>query len=231
MPASEPSWRGRFGGLGRQDADRMQRKPDIEDGARVSKHPSKQEQDDDRSAERDLVGRARAGQSEALQELWRANRRWVAAIVLAHRPRTIEVEDLMQDVAVKFVSRLETLRDVDSFRPWLRRIVINVCRGAARSRKHTLHLATGPVDDVDGQRSGEQDVELSDAADRVMKQAMSLPPEYREPLLLRCVQEMTYQQIGAVLELPVTTIETRLARARRMLREEIGDEVLSEGRQ
>ncbi len=56
-----------------------------------------------------------------------------------------------------------------------------------------------------------------------MQQALSLPPEYREPLLLRCVQSLTYQQIGEILDLPVTTVETRLARARRMLREEVGE--------
>ena len=44
----------------------------------------------------------------------------------------------------------------------------------------------------------------------------------REPLLLRCVRGLSYQQISTILELPVTTIETRLARARRMLREEMG---------
>jgi len=57
---------------------------------------------------------------------------------------------------------------------------------------------------------------------------LTLPPEYREPLLLRCVRALTYQQISEILDLPVTTIETRLARARRMLRAEIGDEVFAE---
>ena len=56
-----------------------------------------------------------------------------------------------------------------------------------------------------------------------MRQALSLPLAYREPLMLRCVRAMSYQQISDVLDLPVTTIETRLARARRMLREELGE--------
>ncbi|HEV8259385.1 MAG TPA: sigma factor-like helix-turn-helix DNA-binding protein, partial [Burkholderiales bacterium] len=71
-------------------------------------------------------------------------------------------------------------------------------------------------------------VDRHDAAGRLMQQVLSLPSEYREPLLLRCVQSMTYQQISEILDLPVTTIETRLARARRMLREEIGEQVFSE---
>ena len=76
-----------------------------------------------------LVERARNGDRGAQSELWRAHRRWVAAIILAHRPRTVEVEDLMQEVAFKLVTKLETLRDVEAFRPWLRRIIINICRG------------------------------------------------------------------------------------------------------
>ena len=63
----------------------------------------------------------------------------------------------------------------------------------------------------------------------MLDQALTLPPEYREPLLLRCVQALTYQQIGAILDMPVTTVETRLARARRMLRQEVGERIAAEG--
>lgn len=183
-----------------------------------------------------LIARARDGDRSAQQELWRSHRRWVAAIVLAHRPRTIEVDDLMQDVAIRFISRLSTLRDPAAFRPWLRQIIINVCRGAARGVKPTLRLVTTERGHEPGEavsaplsRDGRADEEPArrDAAQLVLAQAMSLPPDYREPLLLRCVRGLTYQEIGSILGLPVTTIETRLARARRMLREEVGDAVLA----
>lgn len=209
----------------------------------MSGHQDIREQQGQRDAELELIRRGQSGDRDALQSVWRANRRWVAAIVLAHRPRSIDVEDLMQDVAIKFITRLDTLRDVEAFRPWLRRIVINVCRGAARSHKPTLHLSSGASSDSDGPMRGsaqppaadgfasDEQIELSDAAQRVLKQVMSLPAEYREPLLLRSVRGMSYQQISDLLELPVTTIETRLARARRMLRSEIGEEVWSEATQ
>lgn len=183
-----------------------------------------------------LIHRAQAGDRGAQEALWGANRRWVAAIILAHRPRSIEVDDLMQDVAVKFVSKIGTLRDPGAFRPWLRQIVINVCRGAARQLKPTMRLP-GPESGADGEEgAGLQPVSQTeadasdvvasrDSAGRLYQQAMTLPPEYREPLLLRCLRSMSYQQISELLELPVTTIETRLARARRMLRDEIGEDV------
>ena len=93
-----------------------------------------------------LIEPAKYGDQQAQQELWHAHRRWVAAIILAYRPKTVEVEDLLQDVAVKFVSKIHTLRDVRAFRPWLRQIAINICRGAARSSKVALRF-TGPSGD------------------------------------------------------------------------------------
>lgn len=199
----------------------------------------------EQQAAEQLIERARQGDRLAQQDLWRSHRRWVAAIILAHRPRSVEVDDLMQDVALKLCDKIDTLRDAGAFRPWLRQIILNVCRGAARSIKPTLSLneadryesgsasegvgagftgtrSIGPVASHD--EAHEQVYERNDTARRLLDQALTLPPEYREPLLLRCLRSMTYQQISETLDLPVTTIETRLARARKMLREELGDE-------
>jgi len=182
----------------------------------------------DDSPERTMIQLACSGNRDAQQSLWTAHRRWVAAIVLVHRPRSVDVDDLMQEVAIKFVSKIDTLRDPEAFRPWLRRIVINVCRGAARSLRPTHHLGEGngwggaapSSDGGDGQLPG---LVQTDLARRLLEQVMTLPSEYREPLLLRCVRSMSYQAISHTLGLPVTTVETRLARARRMLREEFGE--------
>lgn len=180
----------------------------------------------DPRSEAQLVERAQRGDRDASETLWVANRRWVAAIVLAHRPKTIAVEDLMQDVAVKFISKLDTLRDVGAFKPWLRQITVNACRGAARKVRPSVRLAQGDVPEPgevmppEAPDSGESVIEHQDAARLLYARVMTLPSDYREPLLMRCIREMSYQQISDVLDLPVTTIETRLARARRMLREE-----------
>ncbi|MGI9014786.1 MAG: RNA polymerase sigma factor [Phycisphaerales bacterium] len=182
-----------------------------------------------------LVARARGGDRSALEQLWISNRRWVAAIVLAHRPRNVDVEDLMQQVAVKVISKLDTLRDEGAFKPWLRQIALNACRGAARGLRPTLSLTTSETPErgqtvappASGSEHGRAMVDHRDAAARLYRQVESLPSEYAEPLIMRCVQEMSYAQISEILELPITTIETRLARARRMLREEMSGDTLA----
>ena len=142
----------------------------------------------------------------------------------------------MQEVAVRFISKIDTLRDTAAFKPWLRRIAINTCRGAARRSHPALRIASGEQTlsgevqpPVSHNETGPTQVEHRDAARMLYQQLLSLPSEYAEPLIMRSMQDMSYQQISEILELPVTTVETRLARARRMLREELGGFDLGEG--
>jgi RNA polymerase sigma-70 factor (ECF subfamily) len=71
------------------------------------------------------------------------------------------------------------------------------------------------------------DVTLSDdERRRLVQQAIrGLPAIYREPLVLRHLEDLSYREIAAVLGIPPDTVETRLVRARRLLREALGDGV------
>lgn len=166
-----------------------------------------------------LVVLAMQGDHRAQSDLWRAHRPWLAAVLLSHKPRELDIEDLMQDVAVKFVSKLHTLRDAESFRPWLRRIAINIAREAARSlRTRGNQSIEEDVYVQDRFLEPEADGRLHDEAAGLLHHAATLPVEFREPLLLRCVRGLSSAQIAQLLDLPRTTVETRLSRARRMLR-------------
>lgn len=173
--------------------------------------------------ERNLAGGAIAGDADAVQALWHAHRRWVAAILLAHKPREAEVDDLLQEVALLLVKNIQTLNDPAAVKPWLRTIAINLARSSGRRSRVVKKVM--PVLAADAQRSAELN-ELSegpgdDRGRRALELASQLPAEYREPLILRAVRGMSYRQIADVMGVPMTTIETRLARARRMLKEEI----------
>jgi len=178
-----------------------------------------------------LVTAAIKGDAEAVRSLWQEHRRWVAAILLAHKPRDLELDDLLQDVAMTFVRTISTLRDGAVLRPWLRTVAINAARAAGReerrrkqgmrwtlglSRKHEgPPRAAEPVthDTPDESRA------TRETSGRLIALSAQLPDGYREPLLLKAVQGMSYREIGRVMGLPESTIETRIARGRRMLRE------------
>lgn len=160
---------------------------------------------------------------DEIRRIWRDHRRWVAAILLAHKPREVDVEDLLQVVAVAVVRKIGELRDPAAVKPWLRTVAINAARASGRdvtrSRRHLKLVRDRSAANAASPRSSDDSAARREEADRLMALARTLPEGYREPLLMRCVRGMSYKQIGAVLDLPETTIETRIARGRRMLRE------------
>ena len=177
----------------------------------------------------DLVAAAIRGDADAVRSVWQENRRWVAAVLLAHKPRQTELEDLLQDVAMTFVRTISRLRDEAMLRPWLRTVAINAARAAGRNtRRQRAKLGWQVSSDEHGDDVGlpapqaqepSSTVAQHEEAGRLTRLAASLPEGYREPLILKCVRGMSYRQIGALMGLPETTIETRIARGRRMLRE------------
>lgn len=160
------------------------------------------------------------GDAEAIRTCWQAHRRWVAAIVLAHKPREVDLDDLLQDIAVTFVKRIGDLRDESALKPWLRTVAINAARAAGRKvRRHRVVEAENEIDGVSAVPAGSEQIAEREAGRRLLDLAWKLPEGYREPLLLRCVRGMSYRAISEIVGLPETTVETRIARGRRMLRD------------
>lgn len=171
-----------------------------------------------------LVDAAIRGDQEALRELWHEHRRWVAAVLLAAKPREAEVDDLLQDVATQVVAKIRGLREAGAFKPWLRAVALNVAKTAGRKRAVRVAavvklIAGAKADEEAAEPDTPSRKSTEEEGARLMRLSAQLPDGYREPLLMRCVQGMGYREIGAVLGLPETTIETRIARGRRMLRE------------
>ena len=185
----------------------------------------------DRSG-RDTPQRGRTDGQDAVQALWQTHRRWIAAILLAHKPREADLDDLLQEVAVSVVQSIHTLKDPALVRPWLRSIAMNAARTSGRrASARRRNLPTGDTDPERAVGDDGRESETLSRGRRALELARALPAEYREPLYLRAVRGMSYRQIADTLSLPVTTIETRLARARRMVREDIErDEQLADER-
>jgi RNA polymerase sigma-70 factor (ECF subfamily) len=164
-----------------------------------------------------------AGDAGALDLVWRENRRWVAAILLAHKPRWADLEDLLQEVALSLVRKVGEMRDPRALKPWLRTVAMNAAHAAARSgKKRARDLAMDSELEQPfvgrGEAAPEQVVEREEGR-RLLELASQLPEGYREPLLLKAVQNLSYREIGEILGLPETTVETRIARGRKQLRE------------
>lgn len=177
--------------------------------------------------EADPVAKAAvSGDPAAIDALWQANRRWVAAILLAHKPRWADVDDLLQEVAVAVVRKIGEVRDPRAVKPWLRTTAMNAAFLAARSgRRRSRDSGLSDKDGVEVAVSDPRStpaaagVAASEQGRQIMELATQLPDGYREPLLLKAIHNLSYREIGVILGLPETTVETRIARGRRQLRD------------
>lgn len=173
-----------------------------------------------------VVRAAQGGDSSALERLWSDSRPWLISLLLRHKPADADLDDLLHEVACTLLSRIKDVDDPRAFRGWIKMVGLNAARLSARKRSTrqshlqsvAQHAHTAPRTDA---TPADQGTITRDDADRAMALARQLPPEFAEPLLLRSIQGLSYRQIASILELPETTIETRIARARRMLRDKI----------
>jgi len=175
--------------------------------------------------EADLVRRAARGDPGAAELIWKAHRRWIAAVLLAHKPRQADVEDLLQEVALAVVEKINQLDDPSALKPWLRMVAVNTARATGRKQTRRRGLLRLVRPNVPAESEGTQDLttdltrQRQERARQLGSLIEHLPDAYRECVLLRCARGMTHKQISEITGLPETTIETRIARGRRMLRE------------
>lgn len=168
---------------------------------------------------RDLtVAAAMTGDRKAMESLWQEHRRWIAAVLLVHKTSEDYLDDLLQDVAMTLVSKIDTLRETGNIRAWLRTVAVNAARASARkgrSRPRPNSLEIEPqANSIEALPCGQVDEEAS----RLMGLSQQLPDTYREPLMLRAIHGMRGKHIAQILGLNEATVETRIARARKMLR-------------
>ena len=118
--------------------------------------------------------------------------------------------DAAQEAVIRAWERIGSLRRPEYFETWLTRILINVCRDMLRARKNIV-----PLEELAEQPAPE-------GADRELHEAIQkLERELRLTVVLHYMEGYKVREIAEILELPPGTIKTRLARAKRQLRERL----------
>lgn len=137
-----------------------------------------------------------------------------------------DAADMAQEAFIKAYNSLSGYRGDSKFSVWLYRIVSNVCLDflRAKKRRQTVSLSVtdgdgeeSELDVADDSQSPETLFERSMTRDAVRRGLASLTPEYRQILILRELQGMSYDEIASVLGLESGTVKSRIFRARKKL--------------
>jgi len=169
-----------------------------------------------------LVQAAQRGNRRAADELIREHEGWVRSVIYGVTGRRDLVDDIAQQVWTRVWQRIGSLEDPRRLKAWLytvaRRVALDAVQQAAHAATVSLEAVACDLNDA-RYRTPPRAAIGQELHETLLRAVEALPALYREPFVLRHLQDWSYAEIGELLGLSTDTVETRLVRARRMLRE------------
>ena len=176
------------------------------------------------------VSASQRGDSQAFNHIvlkWEKTVYNVAVRMLEDRE---EAAEATQDVFMLAFKNIRRFRNDSRFSTWLYRIVLNHCLSRKRQRPRGIHLSlddensgAGTVKEMRIAETQNRELWHSERHEWVTGALLRLPPDLRALVELKFIQEMTFDEVGAILEIPVSTVKSRVYSALELLKTRIGN--------
>jgi len=175
---------------------------------------------------RELVGRVVAGEAKAFEEFIASYQRLVSHMVFRMIDNRHDREDICQEVFLSIYEHLPGFRFDAKLSTWVAKVAYNRCLTHVQKMKVPVwsdfadeegYFDTAPSSEKNPQECAEE----QDLSARLHEEIARLPIVYRTVLTLYHMDEMSYQEIGDVMQVPEGTVKSHLFRARKLLRERL----------
>jgi RNA polymerase sigma-70 factor (ECF subfamily) len=173
-----------------------------------------------------LVRRFREGSADAFEALVERHGGRVFNLCLRILGDADEAADASQDTFLTALQKLHTFRGESAFTTWLHRVTVNTCYDSLRRKRRRPMLQV--VRDEDDERP-ETSLPVADHSEQVAlsvdvaKALMEVSEEFRVALVMADVQDLPYEEIGRILDIPVGTVKSRVFRGRAALGRALGE--------
>jgi RNA polymerase sigma-70 factor (ECF subfamily) len=181
-----------------------------------------------------LAALARNGDRKAFAEIVKRYEKKIMKLGFRMLNQRQEAEDVAQETFLKVYNNLNRYDMTLKFSTWIYRIATNLCIDHLRRRKEQVSLDAFSADSAnessnrelqakiaDKWSTPENQVILSELQDQVQKAVQQLPDKYRLAIVLRYMQELSLQEISEILDIPLSTVKTRIHRGREVLRKKL----------
>jgi RNA polymerase sigma-70 factor (ECF subfamily) len=183
--------------------------------------------------EKQLAEQANKGDSDAFVQLVDLYKDKIFHLGFRMLGNSHEAEDIVQETFLRVYTNLHRYDDSHKFSTWIYRIGTNICIDRLRKRKGTYSLdaETHDGEGVEGyallasqENTPENQLLVSEAQKHIREVIDKLPEKYKSVIVLRYMHDLSLQEISDVLQMPVTTIKTRVHRGREYLRQKMDRE-------
>lgn len=180
-----------------------------------------------------LIERILLRDEHAFTELMKAYQGRVYGLILRMLGNSAEAEEVAQEVFIQVFKSIGSFRGDSKFSTWIYRVAVNHCKNRVKYLKVRHSKQQDELEAVaermplgDGRRANVGQIERPDEAlagrqvERIVQESIAqIDPSFRECLILRDVEELSYEEIEAITGLAAGTVKSRIFRARAQLRE------------
>jgi RNA polymerase sigma-70 factor, ECF subfamily len=181
---------------------------------------------------KEVIENCKAGSKEAFGEIVLTYQKKIFNIAYRMLGNREEAKDLAQEVFLSAFESIKGLREDAKFEAWLKQITVNQCRNRWKFLKRRKTFNAESLDDRIETEDGDMPRQIHDPSDNpeivwekkmirqwIQRGLLKLKEEQRELIVLRDLQEISYEEIGGLLSLPEGTVKSKLHRARMELKE------------
>lgn len=170
----------------------------------------------------ELIRKAQRGDREAMIELLRSIENAVYRTAYYILGNEQDALDASQEALIRVYRKIDTFEEKAKFTTWVQRIITNVCMDKFRAKKETVSIEEHELTLVD-KSNVEEEILLTHLSSDIKVAIDKLPSHYRSVVVLRYLEDFSYQEIAEALELPLNTVKSYLFRARQQLQEYLHD--------
>lgn len=176
----------------------------------------------EKRTEDDLLAECRNGSREAFESLFLTNQKRVFSVALNFFGGDEALaKDITQQVFLKIFYKVGEFQGRSEFTTWIYRMTVNACIDEQRRRRRFFSIENF-FGDFTVKRAQDERIYKKEISDEVQKAVATLKPKFRLPILLKYVENLSYQEIAEVLDCSIGTVSSRLNRGHKMLAQKLG---------
>lgn len=163
-----------------------------------------------------LVDAVKMGNQEAFRKIVQKYERMVAGVVIGMLRNKADADDVGQEVFIRFYNSIDQFKGESKLSTYLTRIAINLSLNEIqkRKRKHWISFE----DQLDSNAKADNDIERLEKKELIDKAMKMLEPDFRAVVVLRLINGYSTKETAQILDIPLGTALSRLARAQEKLR-------------
>jgi len=182
-------------------------------------------------SDEDVMERCAMGSEAGFRTLVQRYRTRIMNLVCRFINDRDRAEEISQEVFLRVFRNRERYRKSGKFSTWIFTIAVNLTKNEIRSR--VRHKGTFSLDAMEEDSSGQgmtfpdskplpdEDLTATEIGQKVAEALRKIPARYREAVVLRDVEGLSYEEVGQILKIPGGTVRSRINRARLMLKERL----------